>query len=180
MTEPPVEAPAAPAAQGGPDRWLDLLLGGSAAVILFFLMLVTFVDVVGREALAAPLPGGFEITEIMMGALIFTALPVVSRREEHVVIDLLDGIMPRGVARPRGVVVNLTSALVLGVVAWQTWTLAAQLGAYRDVTEVLELPVAPIVYLISVMSGLTTLTLIANAWRDARGPGARRPAPPSA
>jgi len=144
---------------------LDLYLGGCAAFILFCLMILTFVDVVGREGLNMPLPGGFEITELLMAALIFTALPVVSWREEHVVIDLLDHLVPERLAPYRQALVNLVSATALAVLTWQTWKSAVELHSYNEITEYLQIPVWPIIYLISVMSGFATLAVIIVIFR---------------
>ncbi len=156
-------------------RRIEFFLGGCAAVILFLLMLVAFVDVVGREAFSAPLPGGFEITELMMAALIFTALPATSWREEHVVIDLLDAMTPRGLARYRQVIMNLVSGGVMATISWQTSNLAGELAGYNEVTEMLHIPVAPIVYLIRFMSAVTALVFATNAWRHLRGTAQQHP-----
>lgn len=150
-------------------RYLDLYLGGCAAFILFCLMLLTFVDVVGREAFNAPLPGGFEITELMMAALIFVGLPIVSWREEHVVIDLFDSVVPRGVARYRQIGVNLISTVAMAVLTWVTWTYAVDLQGYNEITEYLQIPVWPILYLVSVMSGVATIVLAITVLRYAKG-----------
>ena len=72
------------------DRGMEPLLGVAAGVLLFCMMSVTFVDVVLRYIFNAPLRGSFEVTELMLVVLIFAALPLVSRREEHVVMDFLD------------------------------------------------------------------------------------------
>lgn len=175
MTDREPEVTAAPGWDDRLGRGIEFFLGGCAAVILFLLMLVTFVDVVGREAFSAPLPGGFEITELMMAALIFTALPATSWREEHVVIDLLDGVTPRALARCRPVIMNLVSGGVIAVIAWQTTKLAHELQGYHEVTEILHIPVAPIVYLIGVMSAVTALVFAANAWRHFRGTAQQHP-----
>ena len=56
----------------------------------------------GRYVLNKPLTGGFELTEMMLAALIFCGLPLVSQRREHIVIDTFDPLMSkRGQARPR-------------------------------------------------------------------------------
>ncbi|SVB94388.1 uncharacterized protein METZ01_LOCUS247242, partial [marine metagenome] len=50
-------------------RWelgLDKVLGFLAALVLMLLMIITFIDVLGRYLFSAPLPGAFELTEIMM------------------------------------------------------------------------------------------------------------------
>ena len=74
MTDRREDGAATPAARGGFGRFgrlAERAFNGIAAVILFLLMLLSFIDVVGRDVFDAPLPGGFEITEIMMAALIF-------------------------------------------------------------------------------------------------------------
>lgn len=168
MSDRDLTAAAAPA-EGKFGRYLDACLGGCAAVILFCLMILTLVDVVGRDLFDAPLPGGFEITELMMAALIFTVLPVVSWREEHVTIDLLDALYrPRG-ARLRQVAVNIVSATAMGVLAWRTWALAVQLQGYNEITEFLQIPVWPIIYLMAVMSGIATLAIVINVFRYLTG-----------
>jgi TRAP-type C4-dicarboxylate transport system permease small subunit len=150
-------------------RVLDVTLGYLSAIILFILMLLTVVDVLGRFLLNAPLPGGFEITELMMAALVFAAMPAVTRREDHIVIDLLDFMMPTWIVRPRQVIVNLLCVVLCALWAWRTWVLGDRLAGYGEVTEYLHLPLAPICYFIGLMSGLTGLVFLWLAWRYATG-----------
>lgn len=146
-------------------RYLDLYLGGIAAFLLFVLMILTFVDVAGRSVFNAPLPGGYEITELIMGVLIFAGLPVVSWREEHITIDLLDGVTPASLVSYRDIMVNVVSTVVVGFICWQTWMLAVQLWDDGELTEFLQVPVAPVMYMIGGLSGITTLALAANVVR---------------
>lgn len=150
-------------------KYLDPILGGIAAFILFCLMMLTFVDVVGRDAFNAPIPGGFEITQLLMATLIFTALPVVSWKEEHIVIDLFDAFIPRGIGSYLQAVVSLVSAVAMAILARQTWILAVELRGYNEITEFLRVPVWPVVYVISVMSALATIALVLNIWRHLSG-----------
>lgn len=166
---------ASPPTGGAPrlteDRFghlLDLYLGGVAAFLLFVLMVLTFIDVSGRTLINAPLPGGYEITELVMGVLIFAGLPTVSWRYEHITIDLLDPFIPPFVVRFQQAAVNLVGAVAVGVITWQTWALAAQLLDDGELTEFLQVPVAPVMYAISVLSGASTLVLAANVLRHLR------------
>jgi len=74
-------------------KGLEKLLGVISAAVLFLMMIITAVDVVGRYVLNQPLPGGFEMTEMALAVLIYAALPLVSMRREHIVIDTLDSLM---------------------------------------------------------------------------------------
>lgn len=74
-------------------KGLEKLLGVISAAVLFLMMIITTVDVFGRYVLNQPLPGGFEMTEMALAVLIYAALPLVSMRREHIVIDTLDSLM---------------------------------------------------------------------------------------
>ena len=74
--------------------WAGRVLGTVAATVLFAMMVLTFVDVTGRKLFTRPVYGAYEITEFLMGMLIFCALPLVTAREGHVSIDVLDHLVP--------------------------------------------------------------------------------------
>ncbi len=168
---------------GGPrwysgDRlttWVHVVFGGVAGILLFCIMAVTVLDVVGRYLFNSPLPGGFEITQFLMAALIYSALPSVSRQESHITIDLLDSFTPAAVIPVRQILVNLVASVCMGIIAWKLWDLAEKIREYGDVTEYLRMSRSPIIYFMSALSALATLVLIANVFRYLRG--ARGPAP---
>lgn len=140
--------------------WLTRPLEILAASLLGVLMALTCVDVAGRYLLNAPVDGATELTRLLMAGVIFAALPAVSRDQEHVSVDLLDGVFPRRLLRLRHVLINLVCGLCLAAVAWRAWLLAVRHGRYGDTTEFLQIPVAPVVYFISVMCALTAILLL--------------------
>src|SRR5215510_7528740 len=76
--------------------WLDRALGTAAAILLFCLMALTAADVVGRYIFNWPIRGAFEITELLLLALIFAGLPLASRADEHVTLDFIDMVLSPG------------------------------------------------------------------------------------
>lgn len=108
------------------------------------MMMVTVVDVAGRYLFNAPLPAGFELTEYLMGVLVFLALPLVSHRGEHIRIGLLDERLTTGARIARDRIVGLVAALVCLVVAWSVATLGLRMAAYHDGTQTLGIPLAPL------------------------------------
>ncbi|MEO7244726.1 MAG: TRAP transporter small permease [Rubrivivax sp.] len=131
--------------------WLELVLGFTSAVVLFLMMMVTTVDVVGRYLFNKPLNGGFEITEMMLAALIYCALPLVSQRREHIVIDTFDPLMSARVKRALDVLAEIICALTLGGLGYLIFQRAARVASYGDTTNVLLLPLAPVAYLMGTM-----------------------------
>jgi TRAP-type C4-dicarboxylate transport system permease small subunit len=114
-------------------------------------MMITTIDVVGRYGFNRPLNGGFEVTEMMLAALIYCALPLVSMRREHIIIDTFDPFMPRRMKRALDVGADIVCALILGVMGYLIFRRAARVADYGDTTSVLKLPLAPLAYLMGVM-----------------------------
>ena len=139
------------------ERRADAVLGIAASVILFLMMLLTFVDVVARYLFNFPLRGGFEVTELMLLVLIFAGLPLVSHADEHVTMDFIDRLLP-----PRGVriVVRAAHALCAATMfflAWQMWIKAGRISAAGDYTDVAKIPYGPFVYFMVAMIAITGL-----------------------
>jgi TRAP-type C4-dicarboxylate transport system permease small subunit len=142
--------------------WLDRALGLAAALLLFCLMALTTADVIGRYILNAPVRGAFEITELLLLALIFAGLPLASRADEHVTLDFIDMILgEQGRLFLRRLVDFLCGIIVLAL-AWRVWVKAGKIAGYGDTTEVLRIPVGPFVYFMAVMVAITGIVHLVN------------------
>jgi TRAP-type transport system small permease protein len=141
--------------------WAGWVLGTVAATVLFAMMVLTFVDVTGRKLFTHPVYGAYEITEFLMGALIFSALPLVTAREGHVTIDVLDHLLPAGLARWQRVVVSTISASALAFVAWE---LSASHTRTHEVTMTLHIPHGPFSRLFAVMAALAAAACLVIVW----------------
>lgn len=152
--------------QSSDDRrwgpWLRRLPSWVAGATLFVLMAMTFTDVILRSLFNAPLRIATELTHIFMAIIVFAALPVISWRGEHIVVDLLDPYTTGLAERVRDISVNLLSGLALLWPAWRVMELAARSRSYGDVTEYLHIPQFYIEYFIAVMTALTALAFIAR------------------
>jgi len=149
---------------GGPllGRWekpFEMLLGSATALILACIMLLTCADVAGRYVFSEPVPGALEVTELMMGALIFASLPLVTLRNQQVTIDLFANCIPRFVRPALHALIQLVSALCMAVIAWRLWVKGGQMIEQGDTTAVLQLEVWPLVYFMSVLAAFTALIL---------------------
>jgi TRAP-type C4-dicarboxylate transport system permease small subunit len=154
----PTAAGATPAAQE--HRWerrADAVLGIAAAAVLMAMMLLTFVDVIGRYLFNRPLRGGFEVTELALLVLIFAGLPLVSHADEHVTMDFIDRLLgPRArLALQRAVDAFCAAIFLFG--AWLVWLKADRIWEYRDATDVLRVVYGPFVYFMAAMVALTGL-----------------------
>ncbi|SEA97863.1 TRAP transporter small permease [Rubrimonas cliftonensis] len=115
----------------------------AAATLLLALMAVTIIDVVGRYLLEAPLVGAFELTELLLCAMVFAALPLASRDGGHVEVDLLAGALPRGAAEALARAAAAISAAVLLYFAWRLVIVAHDLIGTGARSNALVIPFAP-------------------------------------
>ncbi len=149
------------------ERVLRLTTGLLAAVSLFAIVWLTLVDVLGRKFWNHSVPGGLEITEMLMVAVIFGALPLVSWRSEHVVFDSLDRLIPASLKALQARVVHLICAVVFALMAWLLTLRAQRFAEYGDVTVHLQWPVAPVAW---VMAAMLAATALVHAWFVLRPP----------
>ncbi|MEP7302598.1 MAG: TRAP transporter small permease [Caldimonas sp.] len=138
--------------------WLQAALSFTSASVLFLMMLITAVDVAGRYLLNKPLPGGFEMTELLLAALIYCGLPLVSAQREHIVIDTFDPLFSRAVKRGLDMAAEMICAATLAGVGYLLFRRAVRVAEYGDTTSVLKLPLAPVAYLMGTM--IVTAALI--------------------
>ncbi|MBV1839571.1 TRAP transporter small permease [Photobacterium ganghwense] len=139
-------------------RHLDRLLKRVAALLLFGLMTITCVDVVGRYFFDMPLTGSVELTELLLGSLIFATLPLITWRKEHISVDLTDSIIPTGVKRVRDALFSLAVAFSLVTIGIKIWDLAVRSQRYGEITEYLEIPLYYFIYFLAISCWLTAVT----------------------
>jgi TRAP-type transport system small permease protein len=151
-------------------RLLATLCGTIAAVALFAIMGLTLVDVAGRKLLSTSVPGSLELTELLLVAVIFAGLPLVSLAGEHVVFDSLDPWLPRAVRRAQHLLVNALCVAALAGMAWLMWQKAGQMASYGDTTAQLKLPLGPFVMLMSVLLGVTAAVHALLMWQPEEPP----------
>lgn len=138
-------------------------------VMLVSMMMLTIVDVVGRYLLSRPLIGATEMTELLLAAIIFVGLPAASLDDEHISVDFISARTPRSIEPFRRALISVVSAGVLGVVCWRLWIVGDNLSRYGAVTDSLDIPVAPVAYLTSVLTGVALLiTLLVGFARPRR------------
>ena len=125
--------------------------GRAAATALAAMMLLTVADVVLRAIVNRPIRGTLEIVELLLACTFFLALPATFLRDEHIVVDVADGLAKRWVPLLRRLAGTL-GVLLMAVMAWQGWIAARDTLLFNDVTSDLSLPM--IWYWIPVLAGM--------------------------
>ena len=153
----------------GPIRGLVLFLQGLSAITLLALMMITVVDVVGRYVFNHPLTGSTELTEIAVGIVVFSVFPIITWRNEQVVVDILDGFVPPRLHFIRTVLFNLIISGSLLYLGQRIWVLGQRSLSYEEVTEYLGIPSGWMMLFIAVSCWLTAAMTVSlgnyRAWR---------------
>lgn len=144
-----------PARIAGLSSILVLLAGMCLAAI----MGLTAADVIGRYLFNAPLKGAYEMTQLLLAAMIFSALPAVAQRREHITVELLPTLPGR--ARQLQVwTVAMFSAAVLAVLAWRLALLAARMVRLGDRSPELSAPLGFVAYGMSAAIALACIVTL--------------------
>ena len=158
-------------------RWTHNVLTALVSVVMFSMMMLTTADVLGRT-LGKPIKGSFEIVTFMLAILIFCALPLISWDEKHIKVNLFDHWIPAPILRALNMLWAIIMTIVMAVITWRMWVQANLMWQGQHVTGFLEWPIAPIVYVMCVLSGVTTIVFVALTCQklfQRGGPPAEKP-----
>jgi len=136
---------------------LSRLMAAIACVCLVFLMVVTFLDVTGRYLFDAPLTFAVELIELSMGLLVSLGLAITTLNRGHIAVDLLSNAVGSTGRQLLARLSAIVGAIVFGLMAWRLWDRAANFKDDGLATQVLFLPVYPVVMVMSVAALVAAL-----------------------
>lgn len=154
-----------------PDA-LDRTLTWLSALPVALIVVLTFVDVLGRYIFSAPLRGSLEIIEYAMALVIFAALPLITRHRGHVTVSLIENLVKGQVRRIKTVICDAISASALGILTWRLYVQGIEDLESAGSTVVLNLPHAPLSFTLAGFAGLSTLIVLLMIVRTLQQEGA--------
>jgi TRAP-type C4-dicarboxylate transport system permease small subunit len=140
-----------------------------AGLALLAMMVLTFVDVMGRKFWFS-VPGAVEVSEALMVVLLFCGLPLVGWHAEHVCFELVDKMYRGRAAIVSRVFMDLFCGVVFAGLATGLWHFAGRTMEDGEVTAYLKYPVGWFVYLMAVLVGISALMHFLRAFTLDRDP----------
>ncbi len=131
-------------------------LGAVAGASLFAMMLITFLDVMGRKFVVA-VPGALEVSEMLMVVLLFSGLPLVAWHAEHVCFELVDAMYKGRADLWSRRFMDGACALTFGALAWACHGFAVATLAEGEVSNRLQLPIGWFIHAIAALLAVTAL-----------------------
>lgn len=132
-------------------------LNYAGMVILFFLMLLTVVDVVGRKFFNSPVTGSYELTGIFMAIMIFFGLGMAQLNREHIEIDILTQNLSKTIQHILNIIISFGVFLFLLLLTRQLFYLMQRMHTQNELSGDLSLPLY--IFLIFVTIGALAFAL---------------------
>jgi TRAP-type C4-dicarboxylate transport system permease small subunit len=161
----------------GPVAWVFRGFSVAAGIMVAAMMFITTFDVVGRYFFGRPLFAAFEVTEILMGLIIFAGLPLATAARENITISILVERMSRTMQDFGARLFEVVCAAICFAMGWRMWVYGARLWRTGDQTLELRIPIG---LLAQAMAALVVLAGIAFLINAARGRQLLPSASPSA
>ncbi|MFC3529364.1 TRAP transporter small permease [Paracoccus mangrovi] len=140
-------------------RWYRAL-AVVAALLIALMIGVTCIDVFGRYLLNRPFGGAYELTQMLLAALVFVALPLTTADGGHVEVDLALHMFSRRVQVLMGRLAGLVSAAALAYFAWRLAVIGLDQWHEGTRSASLMLPMAPLAFLAAISCAVSSLILI--------------------
>lgn len=131
-----------------------------SSIVLMAMMLLTFVDVIGRYLLNKPLFGAAELVSTLLAFTIFTGLGLVNARDQHIGVDLFEPTVRQALPRFHRVLTRGASLLAMCLLVYVLLEQAIEASAVRSITVVLEMPLAWVAGLVATLCALSLLCKI--------------------
>lgn len=130
-----------------------------SATLLFLMMMLTFVDVIGRYVFTAPVFGAAEMIQFLLAMTIFGGLSLVNAHDDHISVELFEPALDRWIPRTRRILVQVFSVIVMTIIAWELTQFAIEAHRLGQITVVLEWP---LVIVAGAVAALSVVSLLAQ------------------
>ncbi len=131
-----------------------------AGITLFFMMLLTAVDVCARYLFNHAILGSHDITELMMVIIIFLALSDTASSGGHIRVEVVTSHLSLKTQQILKMVTSLPSGVVAGIFAWRLGANALDSFQHMEAMPVLQIPIAPFLALSAIGCGMLSVTLM--------------------
>ncbi len=147
------------------------VLEAISSIVLAAMMLLTFVDVVGRYILGAPIFGATELISTMLAFLIFLGLGIANARDKHIVVELFDAKVRSLAPAAYDALVQGFSILAMCLIVYVLAEQAVEAAHVGSTTVVLEWPLAWITGPVAALAALSVVCQVLGLVTGAGRPG---------
>lgn len=144
------------------NKVIDIQQFISNIFLIFIMSIITF-DVLGRNLLNKPLKGTYEMTELGAALLVFFALAITHRKDDHITIDFFVERFSEKVRNILNGIVEIVIAVILFIMSKNIFDNALRMMERKTTTTDLALSLYPFLFLITFTLIIFALTAIFKA-----------------
>lgn len=111
-----------------------------AMIVLFFLMIITFLDVAGRTFFK-PLYGTYELTELSLGIVILYGLGYTQIKKDHISIPIIVGKWTKMKQAIADLITKAVFFVLICITTWQLGLYAMRMYEMGERTSDIRIPV---------------------------------------
>ncbi len=135
----PYVAPTGPV--GKSIEWACAAMAILAGVMFCIESVMSVVSVVGRATIGEPVPGDYELVQMLSAMGIAMCLPYCQLKKGHVFVDFFTLWALAGLKRLLDSIAALLMAFCAFVLAWRIWEGMLEMREYGETSMVISLPV---------------------------------------
>lgn len=132
--------------------------------LVVVMVALTFFDVIGRRLFGRPIYGANDVTEHLMGLMVFAGLPIVTAAGAHLAVDLFDKLLDRPAFRFWKAVTAFFVAAILGLISWLFVEHALNAGQIKEVSQALGVPRQPIYFYMAASCALSAIAALVKLY----------------
>ena len=125
-------------------EWLARALAILGGLVLILITVLTVVSITGRAFVRqglGPIPGDFELVEVMTAFAVFSFLPWCQLRGAHATVDVFTSFFPAGVNRVIDLITEILMTFAITLIGWRLWYGMTDKMRYNETTFILQFPV---------------------------------------
>lgn len=146
-------------------KWLkraSTYLSAVGSVCLLAIVVIVTTGVVMRYVFEAPLLGINEIVQLTAVALVMSALPYCTLREDHVAVDVFENWIGASGRLIGDVLSRFFAGFILTILSHRAILRAYDAWEFHDITNMLRMPIWPFYVILATGAGIAALIFIAQ------------------
>ena len=140
----------------------------AGGLLLVGVMAMTVISVIGRYAFNAPIPGDYEITELVCGVAVFAFFPYCHIRNGNIVVEFFTARLSARRNTMLDTVHNFAFTVVAGLITWRLFVGGMHKLADEETTLFLDIPIHWGYFPALLGAGLLTAVCVWVLWRHLR------------